>query len=74
METTFVTAGAADLREVIIEMTGCDPVTEPAFEFSEQLPCDRCGSHDATAIVSVDWSGDVTMERLCHLCLRGAAW
>lgn len=71
MREIFVTAGAADLREVIIEMTGYDPVTEAAFDFREDLPCGRCEIHDATAVVSLD--GETT-ERLCHICLREAVW
>lgn len=60
-----ITASGHSLREVIELDTGEDAATEPAFAWSNDLPCDGCGVHDSTAVVSFD--GD-TYERLCYHC------
>ena len=66
--TTYpLTAGGGELQELIVAMTGCDPLAEPAFQWSESLPCDECAVVDATAEVSLDGE---TFQRLCHECLR----
>jgi hypothetical protein len=64
-----ITAGPR-LRAAILAQTGEDPVTEPAFAWSDgELPCDGCGHHDPTALVSFD--GD-TEQRVCADCWDAA--
>lgn len=59
------TASGATLRDWIKRDTGADPVSEPAFAWSNTLPCDGCGVPDSTALVSFDGK---TFERLCLHC------
>ena len=64
----FATAGAADLREKIITLTGVDPTAGPSFGWSEVLPCDQCRVVAATVeVLVVEAEAE---QRLCHLCLR----
>lgn len=60
-----MTAGGPSLRASILRDTGEDALTEPAFDWSNDLACDECGIHDSTAVVSFDGE---TWERLCHIC------
>ena len=60
-----MTVGGPSLRAAILRDTGADPIAEPAFAWSNDLPCDECGIHDSTAVVSFD--GDA-FERLRHVC------
>lgn len=60
-----MTASGPSLKEFVEELTGCDPTQEPVFAWSNVLPCDDCGIHDSTAVLSFD--GD-TFERLCFHC------
>lgn len=64
--TATIEAGPT-LRAMIEHMTGCDPRTDPAFAWSDgEQPCQRCGHHDPTAVVSLDGE---SFERLCAECL-----
>lgn len=60
-----LTASGPDLREYIQEDTGYDPVAEPAFAWSNELPCDDCGIHDSTAKVNLNGEA---LTRLCAEC------
>lgn len=63
----WMPASAGDLRMHILDLTGYDLVTEPAFEWSIVMWCDGCHIADCTAIVNV--TGDFP-ERLCAHCLE----
>ena len=63
--TDNLTASGPSLREAILEWTGCDPLTEASFAWSNTDECDGCGVHDSTAVLSFD--GD-TFERMCFHC------
>lgn len=60
-----MTASGPSLREWVQEQTGYDPISEPAFAWSNIEPCSDCGVHDSTAVLSFD--GEV-FERLCFHC------
>lgn len=62
-----MTASGLSLREWVRERTGYDPITEPAFAWSNIEACSDCGVHDSTCILSLDWDG-VVFERLCFHC------
>ena len=62
-----ITASGDSLRALLEEHTGCDPVLEPSFAWSNTLPCDDCDVHDSTAKVIIDDDG-VTAVRLCFHC------
>lgn len=66
--TQNITASGHSLREWVEDATGYDAVTEPAFKWSNDLPCSECGVHDSTAVLSVSWEGDL-FERLCFHCV-----
>lgn len=65
-----MTAGGPDLLAAIMRDTGEDALAEPAFAWSNDLPCNVCEVHDSTAVVSFDGE---TYERLCHLCYEDHA-
>lgn len=65
-----MTASGPSLRELIVERTGYDPITEPAFAWSNTEACSDCGVHDSTAVLSFDDNGEV-FERLCYHCAVG---
>lgn len=56
----------ADLQELVVALTGCDPLVEVALQWSESLPCEVCDVTTATATVSL---GGEDEQRLCHGCL-----
>ena len=67
MSTMVITTEAgADLQELVVALTGCDPLVEVAFQWSESLPCEVCDAKAATATVSL---GGEDEQRLCHGCL-----
>lgn len=65
-----MTASGPSLREWVEERTGYDPITEPAFAWSNSEPCSGCGVHDSTAVLSFDGE---TFERLCFHCAADRA-
>lgn len=69
--TGNITASGHSLREVIEEDTGYDPITEPAYAWSNELPCDDCEVHDSTARVILADDGE-TATRLCYHCYAAA--
>jgi hypothetical protein len=60
-----MTASGPSLREWVQVRTGCDPITEPEFAWSNIDACSDCGVHDSTAVLSFDGK---TFERLCFHC------
>ena len=63
-----MTASGPSLRELVNELTGCDPVADPAFEWANDLPCSGCGVHDSTCVLALDDDGE-QFERLCFHCV-----
>ena len=64
-----MTAGGRSPRELLEEITGEDPVTHPAFAWSNDLACEDCGIHDSTAVIIVpDDVGESTTVRVCFHC------
>lgn len=60
------------LVELVEVHTGCDARTEPAFVWSETLPCSRCGSVTQTVVMQDGWDDDDRPERMCVACCE--AW
>lgn len=61
-----MTASGPSLREWVEQVTGCDPITEPDFQWSNDKRCDGagCGVIDSTVVIELD--GD--HQRLCYHC------
>lgn len=60
------------LAQLVRIHTGCDVHTESVFEWSETLPCERCGLVTETAMIQDGWGGDARPERICVYCCE--AW
>lgn len=60
-----MTASGHRLRDLLIEWTGCDPVTDPVFAWRNAARCESCRVTDSTAVMSFDGE---TFERLCFHC------
>lgn len=56
------------LAQLVEIHTGCDVHTEPVFEWSQTLPCSRCGNVTETAMIQDGWAGDARPERICVDC------
>ena len=60
-----MTASGPSLREWVEQVTGCDPITEPEFAWSNIDRCDGCDVTDSTVVIDVDGNGE---QRLCFHC------
>ena len=69
-EIQNMTASGPSLRELVIDLTGADPLAPEhlaVFLWSNTDRCVRCGVFDSTALVNVDGDRD---DRLCFHCLQ----
>lgn len=55
-----MTASGPSLREWVTTRFGRDPLRDPRFQWSNDLPCDDCRIADSTAVI--------TGRRLCYHC------